>query len=176
MMAAGSTVQTQQIVQDQIDFLNSTIDNETSFVRRWRRTHIANLLTNYNQDLEFKQKLLGQLSTQEKEEGEAKQALTKQLNEERAKVVESEQKFKNELENYEERISKLNEKNKKLSDMLKQMIEFVKNEKRAFYGYLAQRAGNTPIMVWTDFEEILNNLSDDTLEDHLAALAIEDPK
>ncbi|CAF1161240.1 unnamed protein product [Adineta steineri] len=175
MMATNNTSQTQRIVQNQINFLTSSIDDVTGFVHRWRRTHIANLLTNYNEDLQFKQSLLVQLSTQETKEGEAKEALTKQLNEERAKVAESEEKFKNELDSCEEQINELNARNKKLSKMLKQMIQFVKSQKHAFFGYLAERAGDNP-MTWAAYQEILDNLDDDTLEDRLATLALEDRK
>ena len=141
-MATNDTSEIQKIVETQINFFNSGIKKSTRYVDKDRRIHVANLLGNYLKDLGFKQNLLEQLSNQEKQGDKIKEELTKQLDEEKTKIVESEHKYKEELAKCEKEVNELSDKNKKMNEMLKKMIEFIKTEKHAFFGYLAEKSGD----------------------------------
>jgi len=149
-----------EAIQQQIAFLSSSTANT---VHRWRRDHIAYLLEMYLADIAFKDQLSkkDQLTTVELT------AVRQQLNDERANIARSAAKFEEELKKAEAELADLKVKAVKLSTIVQLMIRFVKSNRQAFFGFLAE---NGLVITWADFLVFLDSLDVPMLLDLVPAL------
>ena len=111
----------QLVIQTEIDYLHHPIDVSHRYIHRWRRDHIARLLTLFIEDQKFKEKLI-ESSTMAEED---LLSLTAQLEREREQMDESARVMEEERQKFEEEMKRLAKENLKLRRFLNEMIRYV---------------------------------------------------
>lgn len=160
------------IVQAEIDYLGqpTTVVN---YIPVWKRQYISKLLSSYLADLSYKKDLLDRLGKDANMTEELKKLRT-QLKQEEDNLLASKKTSEALEKKYKEDLDKLKKEHTNMRRLASAMLQFIKSQKHAFFGWLAEHhPGLFPS--WNDFQQVFSAVDIPMMLEFLELLTIDAP-